>query len=181
LRGATGAFVSADLEREGSLLCAACGACCDGTMFSTVELDPATPAVVRRRLGLLDEGTRMLQPCPHRSSEGCAVYEVRPTPCRGFRCKQLREHLDGGGELEARLAKVRAVRALSERLRAFAGRRGEGPADRTTHWGLYAAVHERADVPAAVALDLVELTVRRQRDLGWSPPSSSTEREEPQE
>lgn len=173
--------MSADLEREGSLLCAACGACCDGTMFSNVELDPDMPAPVRRRLGLLDEGMQMLLPCAHRSSEGCTVYEVRPSPCRGFRCKQLREHLEGGGELEARLAKVRAVRALSERLRAFVGRRGEVPADRTTHWGLYVAVHERADVPASLALDLVELTVRLQRDLGWTPPNPSTKREEPQE
>lgn len=165
--------MSGDLEREGSLLCAACGACCDGTMFSNVELDADTPTPVRRRLGLVDEATRMLQPCVHRSPAGCAVYDVRPAPCRGFRCKQLREHLEGGGDLEARLAKVRAVRALSERLRAFVGLSGDGPPERTTHWGLYVAVHERADVPPSVALDLVELTVRLQRDLGWTPPRAS--------
>jgi uncharacterized protein len=165
--------VSVDREREGSVLCAACGACCDGTMFSSVDVDADAGPAVRHRLALVDGATRMSQPCAHRSPEGCAVYDVRPLPCRGFRCKQLREHLESGGDLEVRLAKVRAVRGLSERLRAFAGLRGDGPPERTTHWGLYAAVHERADVPTSVALDLVELTVRLQRDLGWTPPSAA--------
>jgi uncharacterized protein len=166
--------VSAELEREGGLLCGACGACCDGTMFSTVDVDADTPPSVRLRLRLVDEATQMSQPCVHRSPEGCGVYDVRPSPCRGYRCKQLREHLEEGGDLAVRVAKVRAIRALSERLRAFAGLRGDGPSERTTHWGLYLAVHERADVPPGVALDLVELTVRLQRDLGWSPPQPAS-------
>jgi Fe-S-cluster containining protein len=148
----------ANLVEEASRLCRECQACCDGTMFSMVEVDAdELSSHSRRRLNIVDGPTQITQPCRHLDSSGCSAYQDRPARCRSYACKQQRDHLENGGDLEARLKKVRAIRSIAARLRAFGG----------SHWELQ--LQDPRSLPSEVSLDLVELAVRLQRDLGWRP------------
>ena len=148
----------ADLVEEASRLCRECQACCDGTMFSMVEVDAdELPLDSRRRLKIVDGPTHIAQPCRHLEASGCGAYQDRPARCRSYACKQQRDHLENGGDLEARLKKVRAIRAIAARLREVGG----------SHWELQ--LRDPLSLPSEVSLDLVELAVRLQRDLGWRP------------
>lgn len=95
-------------------LCTGCAACCDGTMFSHVELldDEA------ERLGHLfiveKRPSRPVfhQPCPHSVEQHCQVYADRPRICRTFRCKTLKALRKG--EVES----AEAFRRVTEMLQA---------------------------------------------------------------
>ena len=67
-------------------LCLACGLCCDGSIFSHVELDEED----RERLEI-DEGCepRLSFPCKHLSGTRCTIYPKRPKVCASYRCKTL--------------------------------------------------------------------------------------------
>ena len=153
-------------EAEISQLCQSCGACCDGTMYTRVQVEPEMPLASRRRLQLLDDQAWLELPCKHLTGTRCGVYADRPLKCRTYLCKQVDEHRADGGSIDQRLALVQAIRVLSRRVRAAAVAGGASP--QTTHWGLFAAM-ERGDgsVPPELALDVIELTVRIRRDLGW--------------
>lgn len=159
-------------ELEISALCQSCGLCCDGTMYSRAQIEPEMSAARRRRLNVLPDQEWLTIPCEHLEKTRCGVYEDRPAKCRTYECKQVRDHRFDGGPLQGRLDVVLAIKELSQRLRA--GASTEQTRSRWTHWGLYDLL-ERGDgsVPPDVALDLVELAVRIQRDLGWAPDPAS--------
>jgi hypothetical protein len=75
-------------------LCAACGMCCDGTIFHHVRLQPRDSAKALAALGLKLKRKRkhdhILQPCPAHRECRCAIYNDRPQRCRLFECKQLK-------------------------------------------------------------------------------------------
>lgn len=95
-------------------LCTGCAACCDGTMFSYVELEGDEA----ERLGHVfavasgPSGPVFHQPCPHSVGQRCQVYHDRPQTCRTFRCKTLKALRKG--EVEA----AEAFRRVTEMLRA---------------------------------------------------------------
>lgn len=95
-------------------LCTGCAACCDGTMFSFVEITKDEEA----RLGDLftlesrTDDAIFYQPCPHSIEQRRQVYERRPGTCRTFRCKTLKALRKG--EVES----TEAFRRVSEMLRA---------------------------------------------------------------
>ncbi len=167
-------------QREISSLCQACGVCCDGTIFSGVDVDPDTTTEVRHRLKMVEGQSSLQIPCVHLAGTRCGVYEIRPSSCRAYECKQVKDHRSVGGSIAARLETVLTIRALSHRLREVARElpvadpalTGSEPA--FTHWGLYRALEagSATNLPPELALDLIELAVRIQRDLGWISPAA---------
>jgi uncharacterized protein len=109
------------VERTGSALCLACGMCCDGTLFHTVELtaDEVEPWRRRGLTVLTDHDVpRFTQPCPHHQGGGCSIYGDRPSTCERFRCPLLLKYMADELSEEECLARVAQVRALAESIRA---------------------------------------------------------------
>lgn len=74
------------------------------------------------------------QPCPKFGGGRCAIYDDRPEPCRGYRCK-LRKDLDEGqiSAAEAR-EKIEIAKALVVKLKDLGVWR-DTPAKRAGLWG----------------------------------------------
>ncbi len=76
-----------------SRLCAACGMCCDGTLFHNVTLQPGDSPRALASHGLRTKRRRdetfFHQPCPAHCGNHCAIYDDRPTRCRAFDCRLL--------------------------------------------------------------------------------------------
>jgi len=85
------------LPEVSARLCGACGMCCDGVLFHSVELQQDDSPRQLSSLGLKlrkKKGvTFFLQPClAHREEGGscsCSIYEERPSRCRIFQCRQI--------------------------------------------------------------------------------------------
>ena len=77
-------------------LCIDCGLCCDGTMYSTVEINEADRQARLQKKGfnlLLQDGKSVFeQPCTAFGSGCCSIYAQRPAMCRAYRCALLRKH-----------------------------------------------------------------------------------------
>lgn len=156
-----------------SRLCQACGACCDGTLFTSVAVFPEEVASARRHaLPLFQDDRAFTQPCVAHLSGSCSIYEDRPSTCRKFRCRLYERHEAEGGPLEARLVSVRRLRELRSRLKS-------GGVDVTAmlKGGL---IDVRAGLSARPAnsealLDLAELGVRLERDFAKAGPTGPSE------
>ncbi len=88
---------TADSSSHSARLCAACGMCCDGVLFHSVNLQKGDSPRHLASLGMKlrrNKGVEFfLQPCSmhsdSHSSCTCAIYDQRPMRCRLFNCKQL--------------------------------------------------------------------------------------------
>lgn len=69
-----------------SSLCLECGLCCDGSIFSHVELSLSDCD----RLGVdHSNSSRLYFPCQHLDGKRCSIYPSRPKICASYRCKTL--------------------------------------------------------------------------------------------
>ena len=114
-----------DAASVASRLCAACGMCCDGTLFQIVRMQPGDRPAELARLGLKIRSREgefyMEQPCSALASDKscCTVYAQRPTRCRLFRCQQL-EKVEKGDSTEAKaLGLIAVARELSAEVRGL--------------------------------------------------------------
>jgi uncharacterized protein len=114
-------------------LCLACGLCCSGVLFSTVDVQPdELPLVPAERLGLKRRGEKhgFDLPCTAHLGDRCTVYPDRPTICRSYECGVLRDHEAGKidlGQAQQIVAETRQrARDLGSRLPAAGDRRGLG-------------------------------------------------------
>lgn len=108
-----------------SRLCAACGMCCDGTLFHGMRLQ--TGDVPRRlaALGLKAKRGLLAQPCPAHQGACCTIYADRPVRCQEFSCRQLLAvHAGTRTEPEA-LATIAEARILRDRARTLLRDSGE--------------------------------------------------------
>ncbi len=137
-------------------LCGACGMCCDGVLFHSVELQPGENPRQLSALGLKlrrKKGVEFfLQPCSaHREQNGacsCTIYAQRPARCRLFNCRQILAVEAGYVSEEDALEKIRDARAQVAWVNELIARLGESnPARSLAH-------------RAANALTLAEGTVR---------------------
>ena len=82
-------------------LCTECGLCCDGSLFSDVELSSAKEISGLEVLGLnVEDGDGsapglLLQPCNARVGKRCGIYQHRPKCCRTFECRLLKDVRSG--------------------------------------------------------------------------------------
>jgi Fe-S-cluster containining protein len=115
-------------------ICRDCGLCCDGSLFSEVELlDPVESAGLEV-LGLAvedeeeDEPAVLMQPCGALRETSCSIYENRPDCCRTFECALLKK-LNAGTysphEARGRIEHLRAdLRELANLIRRVHGNEG---------------------------------------------------------
>lgn len=80
-------------EIVASELCAACGLCCDGTLYPSFESEEGdTPELLDNLLSQVskqDGKVTWSQPCRALVSRTCSIYEERPAVCRRYRCTTL--------------------------------------------------------------------------------------------
>lgn len=162
-------MTDADRAAELTRLCRTCGVCCNGVMFAYVEVEKSEMrADTRRRLHVLEAENRFTLPCCEHGPEGCQVYDDRPSICRSYTCALYDEYKETGEELDRKLMRVERIKQLVATIRA----RRRGAAD---HEWLPRAISEMlavgkpTDVERELLLDVAELAMRLQRDIGWSP------------
>ena len=100
---------SSPSERDGSELCLQCRLCCNGALFSRVDLvEDELPFARAANLDIFKHCHRpaFRQPCAAFQGQRCHIYEHRPTICRSYRCKLLTRYLSGRIELEQAAARV---------------------------------------------------------------------------
>jgi Fe-S-cluster containining protein len=106
---------------DGSALCADCGLCCNGTLYSNAK---AAPDELERlaAAGMPAEEIRgrmeFRLPCPKLEGAHCTIYQERFTICRTFQCALLRRYLGGEVALEEALGLVGKVKELSAKVTA---------------------------------------------------------------
>lgn len=91
--------VTDPISPQASDLCTACGMCCAGPVFNSIDLQP-DELDLAESLGLpfvtdTKGAPGFSFPCPCLSGTACTVYEIRPSGCRSFRCLLLKR-LDRG-------------------------------------------------------------------------------------
>jgi len=128
-------------------LCGACGMCCDGGLFHSVELraddHPRQLAAVGLKLRRKKGVDFFLQPCSaHQKDQGvcsCRIYGERPARCRAFHCRQL-GIVEAGviSETDA-LEKIRKARSQVARVNSLIDRLGGANPNRSlAHRAAYA-------------------------------------------
>jgi hypothetical protein len=113
-----------------SRLCPHCGLCCDGILFSDVELSAGDDAERLRKLGLtLEKKGRgklaFAQPCACFDGGLCTIYADRPGLCRKFECGLLKRVQDGGLGVAAALKTISRTRQQAETVRGLIRRLGQ--------------------------------------------------------
>ena len=97
-------------------LCKNCGLCCNGSLFSEVELGGRTESDGLEAIGLNiedadeDEPAVLIQPCGALRGTRCSIYPHRPDCCRTFECGLLKKVLRGDCTVEAAREKVETLR-----------------------------------------------------------------------
>ena len=123
-------------------LCGACGMCCDGVLFHSVELKEGDYPRQLASLGLKlrrKKGVEFfLQPCAaHQDENGscsCAIYMERPMRCRLFDCRQILSVESGVTSEAGALEKIGTARSQVARVNELIGRIGESnPARSLAH------------------------------------------------
>lgn len=109
-------------------LCNACGLCCNGVMFHTVQLQPGDVPQALVALGLRIKRKKghsyILQPCPAYRESCCSIYPSRPERCRLFECQQLKRLAAEEITEMAALEKIGDVRQRVRRINALLERAG---------------------------------------------------------
>lgn len=116
-------------SRDGSLLCTACGLCCQGMFHGHANVKDNEVIALQARGLVMLSGSRkpaFSLPCKLLESHGCSIYPERPQACRSYRCRLLDRYLAGQVDLEQGLAVVEKVKTLRDRLN---GRNGDLPID----------------------------------------------------
>ncbi len=156
--------MSAGSQPDGSPLCLACGLCCEGLLHDWAQLEPGETAAAER-LGLPTfahpQGPGFTLPCPRHREGRCTVYDERPSPCRGYRCKLLRRYLAGEVTWEEGLRRIEQVKRLVAAVRRRTGAGEEGG----SVWQQLRAFETAgpAALEAELRLDLAALLVQCQR------------------
>ena len=156
--------MSAASPPDGSHLCLACGLCCQGLLHDWAQLEPGETAAAER-LGLPTfahpQGPGFTLPCPRHREGRCTVYDERPSPCSGFRCKLLRRYLAGEVAWEESLLRIEQVKQLVAAIRRrTAG--GEGGASVWQQLRAFEAAGPAA-LEAELRLDVATLLIQCQR------------------
>lgn len=108
---------------DGSALCASCGLCCDGTLYTQARAEKdEMERMTAFGLELFEAkgGDRFRQPCPALDGACCTIYEQRFAICRSFRCALLRRFQAGEVPLDEALRSVATAHEMLDRLEARA-------------------------------------------------------------
>ena len=97
-------------------LCLSCGLCCRGAIFHRASLE-ADEISLAKSIGLryFAYGKRDFAfslPCPKYRNDKCSIYLNRPSACKRYRCKILRQLMDGEINIQQSQMIVLRVRRL---------------------------------------------------------------------
>jgi Fe-S-cluster containining protein len=107
-----------------SELCADCGICCDGTLFSSVSLDaPGLVTAREHHLPVLEtaDECKLELPCPALRGVLCEIYEERPECCADFACELLIRVDERGLSFADAREIIETTRALRAQVTAAVG------------------------------------------------------------
>jgi len=118
--------VSGDLV---TLLCSACGFCCDGVLFGDVELQREEDLLQLAERGLVLFRRRRKdcfnQPCACFDGKWCQIYAIRPRRCRAFECQSLKSVQAGKITVSAALHNIAKARRQREVVRKLVRKLGQ--------------------------------------------------------
>lgn len=100
-------------------LCVNCGLCCNGVLYSTVEVEPEEVTRLKAAGHAVDQIGKRLQfhqPCHHNDDGRCIIYATRYITCRTFRCALLKRFDAGEVELSKALEAVAQAKAIVVRV-----------------------------------------------------------------
>jgi Fe-S-cluster containining protein len=171
------------LEPNGSLLCLACGFCCNGVLHAYAVVKPSKIESVRG-LGLTVEtfgdNLGFRQPCPLYREGRCSDYPNRPSTCKTYRCALLKKYL--AGEITCELG-VQIIQRAEELLAtvleqlppgySFAQLRKEIDQDWNSGRGLFGSPELR-QANAEFLLTMAKLMRYLQRYFGKKPKETKT-------
>jgi len=101
-------------------LCLTCGLCCDGTLFSTVQLKPDDEITLLRAVGINITDGHLKQPCAAYKNCTCIVYANRPQGCRTFQCQFLKRFERNDISYATALKIINKVVSLKDEVKALA-------------------------------------------------------------
>jgi Fe-S-cluster containining protein len=114
------------------ILCTRCGLCCDGSLFTDVELASSDESASLEVMGLEiedadgNDGGLLLQPCRALKGKRCSIYPHRPDCCRTFECRLLQEVKRGAVGVERAKAKIAEASNRIERVKELIVQLGQG-------------------------------------------------------
>jgi uncharacterized protein len=119
-------------------LCTRCGLCCDGSLFSDVELAGPAEATPLELLGLdIEEddadGSLLQQPCTALRGTRCSIYAHRPRCCMTFECQLLRDVRRGALDVARARAHVADARRRIRQTKALLAQLGQRDARMPLH------------------------------------------------
>jgi len=74
-------------------LCLSCLLCCDGTLIGFVQLEREEILPLKALLDIEEDSDGsgiFLHPCKNLCTDGCTIYDDRPSQCRTFNCRLLK-------------------------------------------------------------------------------------------
>jgi uncharacterized protein len=155
-----------DSVSDESALCRACGLCCQGQLYSWVELRPEEVALAEAwPLEVVTSAAKpgFNQPCGCFQEMRCTVYPDRPQICVQYSCELLRRFRQREVSLPTALERVAQARALVAQIEA---RLPAGSSKRIwervqERWDLLALkpLVASGDLSAGTLLDIVALDV----------------------
>lgn len=107
-------------------LCLSCGFCCQGILFSRVDLKGGEVEILEDlQLPLIEfRGSKILrQPCAAHDDGQCGIYDHRPSPCRKYECGLLKDVHNGTRTYEQASQIIRQAVELLDSLYAAMGYR----------------------------------------------------------
>jgi uncharacterized protein len=112
------------MDSSSQSLCLTCGLCCDGTMFSSVQLKSDDEITSLKAVGTKiysDNHANMLKlPCAAHKNGTCTVYANRPQICRTYKCELLKTFEREEISHEAALRIINKVVSLKNEVNALA-------------------------------------------------------------
>jgi Fe-S-cluster containining protein len=112
---------SAGLAEEATRLCLSCGLCCQGVLFSHVNLDVHETELTDRfdlpEYPDPDGQPAFRLPCKCYQEDRCSIYALRPRICRNYQCKLLQKLLRADISFEQSQEIIQTARRLVAQLR----------------------------------------------------------------
>jgi uncharacterized protein len=137
------------------MLCTGCGLCCDGSLFSDVELASAKEISGLEALGVqIEDGDSsttglLVQPCSALQGKRCGIYPHRPKCCRTFECRLLKEVQTGTVTIEQAQETITIIRREISTIKGLMGTKNSGLPLKERYHEAMTLIAEQGESPAA--------------------------------
>jgi uncharacterized protein len=147
-------------DQMASKLCAACGLCCDGTLYPSFESEEgdALDHFDERLRQVAQKGAKVTwsQPCSALKDGACLIYHDRPVVCRRYQCTTLEALANGRLSLEQAQKHIEQAKDAKEKLGELIGLNGTSSANR-----LRVLRNTATDPEIQLAIGVLELVLDR--------------------